>query len=188
MTWVYVVQADNGPLKIGFTADVKTRVRAFQANSPNVISVVAVVRGGSWLEAKMKRRWRKHQMWGEWFRPASEVMVDVALLKEKGGRALLSGAELLFDGDAPLHRIGSFYGFGSDQVREWLHNGIPEQAEETITRICPPIQACTLWPHNACQLSPHHPANALTADVSEGPVSKIDRLRPGRRKLRQEAA
>lgn len=75
---VYFIQGvDGGPIKIGTSTDVESRLRTLQCASPVKLRVVGVVSGGVGLESQLHRRLALHRLHGEWFAAAPEVIAAI---------------------------------------------------------------------------------------------------------------
>lgn len=70
--FVYFLQADppDSPVKIGFSADVQSRVSQLQPGSPHPLKIVGLVAGDLFLETHYHRRFADARMSGEWFDPS----------------------------------------------------------------------------------------------------------------------
>lgn len=78
--FVYFVQADNGgPIKIGFSESPKDRLAALQVNTPSKLRLLAVIEGTNENESALHKRFQKHKIQGEWFRPDQEIMEFVGI-------------------------------------------------------------------------------------------------------------
>lgn len=76
---VYFIQAgDDGPVKVGRSADPRDRLMQLQTSHFAVLHLRAVVAGGPRLEGELHRRLRDHRLLGEWFSPAPEVLAAMA--------------------------------------------------------------------------------------------------------------
>lgn len=91
MGFVYFVQAQSGPVKIGWTHDVAKRVDHIQTHNHEQVSLLGIVAGTSEGEAWIHRALSAHRIRGEWFAYTPEVKVFVAnLLAERGRRDAVS--------------------------------------------------------------------------------------------------
>jgi hypothetical protein len=73
--FVYFVQAgQDGPIKIGFAANVGARLSELQTASPEPLTVLATIEGTLQTEAEVHRYFQAYRLRGEWFR------ADVVLL------------------------------------------------------------------------------------------------------------
>lgn len=65
---VYVVQSgDDGPIKIGFSNDIKRRLLQLQGSHPYRLRLLASFVGGEALERRLHEKFKFHRMQGEWF-------------------------------------------------------------------------------------------------------------------------
>ena len=83
---VYFVQCDRGPIKIGRARNVVKRHHGLQTASPYPMALLLHVPGGATLEHALHKRFVKHHIRGEWFRPDEEILELVALLKQAVAR------------------------------------------------------------------------------------------------------
>ena len=73
--FVYVVRSEpSGNLKIGITADPKLRLSQMQVGAWETLALVLTIPGDPESEQSLHRRFRKHRIQGEWFRPSPEVL------------------------------------------------------------------------------------------------------------------
>jgi len=77
---VYFVQAiDGGPVKIGVTADVTSRLAGLQVGSPQELCILAVIPAvGRACEVELHDRFAESRLHGEWFRPTEDLMTLIA--------------------------------------------------------------------------------------------------------------
>lgn len=82
---LYIIQCgENGPLKIGISANVEKRLRGLQSANPYPLRLVHSVRVGveraALLEQEFHRWFAPYRLTGEWFLPSEPVLrfVDVA--------------------------------------------------------------------------------------------------------------
>lgn len=78
---VYFIRAGAGPIKIGFTTDIKRRLPGLQTSTPKRLRVLAVMPGRIGLERAMHQRFQEHRIAGEWFRPAPELLAFIKGLR-----------------------------------------------------------------------------------------------------------
>jgi hypothetical protein len=76
----YFVGGDEGPVKIGFSIDVASRLRAMQACSPVVLRVLATRTGGEMRESAYHRQFSDHRLHGEWFTRCPEIEAEITHL------------------------------------------------------------------------------------------------------------
>lgn len=72
---VYAIQAgDGGPVKVGVTRNVASRLRALQTAQPMPLRLLHVWEGGAGVEREIHRRLAAHNLGGEWFSPVPELV------------------------------------------------------------------------------------------------------------------
>ena len=75
---VYFLQNQNdpsGPVKIGYTADLKSRTRTVEIRCSHSLRCLGVIRPGSYqIEAELHRQFRPCRVRGEWFAPVPEFI------------------------------------------------------------------------------------------------------------------
>lgn len=54
---IYFVQADGGPVKIGFASNVQNRLKALQTACPVTLRLIRVLPGGRWRLLPDPERW-----------------------------------------------------------------------------------------------------------------------------------
>ena len=70
-------------IKIGFTNDLKRRLKTLRATSPVPLKVLCVIRGGKLRETAFHETFAHLRAHGEWFRPAPELLAYIAILKAR---------------------------------------------------------------------------------------------------------
>lgn len=71
---IYFIQSGpGGPIKIGWTKNVRRRLRALQTSSAARLEILAVCDGDKRLEAELHRRLAAYRQEGEWFIDCAEV-------------------------------------------------------------------------------------------------------------------
>ncbi len=76
---VYFIQGiDGGPVKIGFSNDVRERIACFQMGSPVLLQVIGTTLGGIELEHDFHRRMAPHRLHGEWFIDCDDLRALIA--------------------------------------------------------------------------------------------------------------
>lgn len=76
---IYFVQIENdGPVKIGYAADVKRRVRSVAHGLPYKLMLLGYIKGTRSLERTLHKQIGLYRMRGEWFHPTKEVMECIA--------------------------------------------------------------------------------------------------------------
>lgn len=77
--------AHEGLIKIGYTTQIAKRVQSLNARGPRPIQIVALLTGSRALERALHRRFARHRMQGEWFRPHAEILDYVRGLQGQVG-------------------------------------------------------------------------------------------------------
>jgi hypothetical protein len=78
----YVIQAEKcGPVKIGKTTNIESRLKALQTGHPNELVVLAFG-GTTETERRMHRELSEHRIRGEWFEYSMPVRHAIAQLNE----------------------------------------------------------------------------------------------------------
>lgn len=70
----------GSPIKIGFTTDLKKRLKSLQTGSPNKLEVLAVVAACVTQERAYHERFAAHRLNGEWFDPHPDILAEIARL------------------------------------------------------------------------------------------------------------
>jgi hypothetical protein len=85
MSRVYFVrQSIDGPIKIGFSTDIRQRLRALSIVSPGgALEVLLVIRGTLRDEHELHLRHAVDRLHGEWFRPSEAVLATIRELAPK---------------------------------------------------------------------------------------------------------
>jgi len=65
--YVYIVRSDAGPVKIGWSSLVESRVLALQHNSAFLVTLLRKYPGGANVERAFHRAFRHCKIGGEWF-------------------------------------------------------------------------------------------------------------------------
>jgi len=72
LTSTYFIQADSGgPVKIGKTGNPEQRLKDMQTGSPVKLMIIHIINED--VESQMHRRFAKHRIHGEWFKPEGEL-------------------------------------------------------------------------------------------------------------------
>ena len=147
---VYFVQAgENGPIKIGWSLNALRRLAKMQADNHERLTILGVANVGRTTEAKFHRQFARHRLRGEWFRPASEILLKAARYlvpkpkKEKVFTSLMpkvlinpvifvvakNKAIVLAGGTAALARI---IGVSSQAISQWRY--VPANRARAVER------------------------------------------------------
>ena len=81
---IYVIQAENGMVKIGCSKHPVTRFAAIQFNSPLQLRLIAVLDGNGADERALHARFDHSRRHNEWFVPDREVILFLADAWGKG--------------------------------------------------------------------------------------------------------
>lgn len=77
---VYFVEASNGLIKIGTTANIEWRLASLQAQSPLPLKLLATVPGKRADEFAYHRLFAQHRAHGEWFQPSPSLLAEIERL------------------------------------------------------------------------------------------------------------
>lgn len=76
--FVYFIQSEEGPIKIGFSDDPAKRLDQLQVASPSQLRLLGSLPCKSTREAAIHGYFAEHRLRGEWFRPAPELLAWIA--------------------------------------------------------------------------------------------------------------
>ena len=89
MEKVYLINADTtDKYKIGYTKDVKSRIKSLQTGCPYKLKLIKEVLGDSEQEKVFHKTWKSHRKRGEWFEFKKEELEDVCRMMENRKKAL----------------------------------------------------------------------------------------------------
>lgn len=75
---VYFISGGEGTaVKIGFTTDLRTRLKRLQSASPVHLLVLAKVEGDRALEREYHRRFARYRLHGEWFKLSQPLLAQI---------------------------------------------------------------------------------------------------------------
>ena len=84
---VYFVQGESGgPIKIGYSADIVTRITKLQKSYPDKLKVLSVIPGDFKTEAAIHKQLAEYRLQGEWFNPAPAVLEKAREFKQNVNR------------------------------------------------------------------------------------------------------
>lgn len=75
--YVYFIQMENGPIKIGRAKDPYRRLIDLQVGSPYGLHLLYFFPGGAKSEAETKRTLTNEKIRGEWFWPTARVLREI---------------------------------------------------------------------------------------------------------------
>lgn len=70
----FIQQNKKGPIKIGYTKDLKTRLCGLQVANPDRLILLGTVGGSRYIEKQIHQHLRFYHIGGEWFRASSFVL------------------------------------------------------------------------------------------------------------------
>jgi hypothetical protein len=79
---VYFVGPEAGPIKIGYTGDLRDRMSALQCGSPQIVLVWAAPPGDRTEEWLYHQRFAARRLHGEWFERCPEIEAAIDHLRE----------------------------------------------------------------------------------------------------------
>lgn len=79
-TWVYFIQGDGGPVKIGSARRPYDRICSLQVGNPARLRLVGVLRASAIDEADLHARFGSLRVRGEWFAAAPELVAFISSL------------------------------------------------------------------------------------------------------------
>jgi hypothetical protein len=81
-SYVYAIRrGTDGPIKIGVTTNLASRLATLQTATPEPLNVVALIPGGTEVERMIHLYLREHRIRGEWFAPSEHVLRVVRELR-----------------------------------------------------------------------------------------------------------
>ena len=79
---IYFMQAGNGPIKIGFSTNIKSRLPEIQRWHPEEIRLLKMVTGRIEGERDIHRLFKEDRIRGEWFKPSEKLMAFINGLQD----------------------------------------------------------------------------------------------------------
>lgn len=70
----FVRQNKTGPIKIGFTENLKQRIIGLQVSNPEKLALLGTIGGSKYIERQIHQHLRFYHIGGEWFRASSFVL------------------------------------------------------------------------------------------------------------------
>ena len=101
----FVRQGQNGPVKIGWSTDVRKRLVHIQTYNPEKLQCLGVMEGSARDEHALHRRFRDHHIHGEWFRPAPELMEFIGHAKPFVAEIVTVGPQWISKEPLPFPRL-----------------------------------------------------------------------------------
>lgn len=82
--YVYFVQGCcGGAIKIGYSKDPESRLKALQTGYPDTLRILALVPGTEKTEKYYQRKFELYRLNGEWYRPEQEILDKIKEIKTK---------------------------------------------------------------------------------------------------------
>ena len=82
--YVYFIQGINGgAIKIGYSDNPESRLKALQTGYPDILKILLLVPGTEKTERYFHNKFAEHRLNGEWFRPEQEVLQEITKFKVK---------------------------------------------------------------------------------------------------------
>lgn len=73
--YVYFIQiGDSGDIKIGYTNNIKKRLKELQTGSPKKLKLLGYIDGGRTKEQELHSQFKQYRVNGEWFRLHQEIV------------------------------------------------------------------------------------------------------------------
>jgi DNA-binding XRE family transcriptional regulator len=99
---VYFIQAKNGPIKIGYTKSVITRLQSLQTSNTEKLIVLGTIKGDAKKEKNIHEKFKHLRISGEWFKSDPELLSfirknnTIILEKNKKEKTYLPKLERIF--------------------------------------------------------------------------------------------
>lgn len=74
---IYFVQAETGPIKIGSTSYLASRMVTLRGQSPVALTLLATMEGDRTAEFRLHARFAAHRLHGEWFAPHPDILAEI---------------------------------------------------------------------------------------------------------------
>lgn len=78
---IYFVQAETGPIKIGSTSYLASRMVTLRGQSPVPLTLLATMDGDRTAEFRLHARFAAHRLHGEWFSPHPDILAEIKRLE-----------------------------------------------------------------------------------------------------------
>jgi hypothetical protein len=76
--FIYFIQGEcGGPIKIGYTADLKRRITSLQTGYPDRLELLLAFPGNQELEKTVHKIFEQYRLKGEWFQSSPEVLEKI---------------------------------------------------------------------------------------------------------------
>jgi hypothetical protein len=81
--YLYFIQAENGPIKIGHSSDPEGRLAILQQGNPYPLHLLAKIPQLFCEERALHKKYASLRMAGEWFDPSDDLLSEIKGLSEK---------------------------------------------------------------------------------------------------------
>lgn len=71
---IYFIQAENGPIKIGYSRSLEKRLKSLQASNGQKLTVLGTMKGTLKDEKSLHEKFSDYKISSEWFRPYSDLL------------------------------------------------------------------------------------------------------------------
>lgn len=121
----YFVQgADTaGPIKIGYSCAVITRLRTLRKEHGDDLELLAHMPGASGMESLLHRRYAEWRVTGEWFRPNPHLSDLIALLSGLGNMLFEQVTPAVGGRIMTLQDVAEYCGVSRTTAHRWVMNG-----------------------------------------------------------------
>ena len=80
--FIYFIQGESGgPIKIGYTQDLRARLNSLQTGHPDVLILLGAFPGNTGDERNLHEEYSDYRIRGEWFRPTEKILEKIKSLK-----------------------------------------------------------------------------------------------------------
>lgn len=80
--FVYFVQGENGgAVKIGYTIDIKVRLKQLQTGYPDNLKILTIFPGSQADEQSLHEKFSEYRLHGEWFKPCEDILNQVTIAR-----------------------------------------------------------------------------------------------------------
>lgn len=80
--FIYFIQGESGgPIKIGYTTDIKKRLNSLQTGYPDTLVLLSIIPGNIEDEANLHSEFGEYRMRGEWFKPVEPLLEKIESYK-----------------------------------------------------------------------------------------------------------
>jgi len=82
--FIYFIQGESGgPIKIGYTTDVQSRIRTLQTGYPDTLKLLLAIPGNFNNEQTLHFELKEYRVQGEWFKPVPVVLDKIKQLQKE---------------------------------------------------------------------------------------------------------